>query len=341
MDSKNPFISIIIVNWNGDALLQKCIQSVVSQHYSPIEIIVVDNASHDTSIDVIQHHFPNVTIVKNSYNTGFAKGCNQGTEIAKGEFILFLNTDAWLDSNFFPPLLHEFQNNITIGAIGPKLMRSDGTNTLDSCGSYWSIATWLYHVGYGKDASKSIYNTPKPFFSLKGAVLMVRTQVFKHIGGLDNDFWCYFEETDLCHRLWIAGYSCMYIPSSTAYHMGGATAQKIDNAYIHYHNFKNQLQSFVKNFDISNVLWIIPAHVLIMILISVVWCAQGKFKHALSTYKAIYWVCLHIPLLIQKRRSVQRIRRIPDRAYLPAITINPSFRFFIHSILPNVSYADK
>ena len=105
MAKQTPLVSVVIVNWNGEDLLPTCIQSVVDQQYSSIEIIVVDNASTDSSVQAIARNFPNVTVIQNSFNAGFAQGCNRGAEIARGEFILFLNTDAWLETDFFAPII--------------------------------------------------------------------------------------------------------------------------------------------------------------------------------------------------------------------------------------------
>jgi len=341
MAKQTPLVSVVIVNWNGEDLLPTCIQSVVDQQYSSIEIIVVDNASTDSSVQAIARNFPNVTVIQNSFNAGFAQGCNRGAEIARGEFILFLNTDAWLETDFFAPIIERFQTDPSIAAITPKLLRADDPARLDSCGSLWSVSTWLYHFGYGKDAAEEIYNVPQLFFALKGAVLMIRTSSFRGVGGFDNDFWCYYEETDLCHRLWLAGYTCMYYPKSTAYHQGAATAKKVNNAFIHYHNFKNQLQSFIKNFSLLNLSWILPTHILLMVFLSAAWAMQGKIQHALSGYRAIGWTMQHLRAILKKRNATQKMRRIPDHAYLPLVTSTPSPSFYIHAVIPKVSYADQ
>lgn len=332
MSNTVPLISVVIVNWNGESIIQKCIRSVLDQEYPSLEIIVVDNASTDGSAAMITHQFPSIRLVRNTSNVGFATGSNQGVNQATGEYILFLNTDAWLGKDFFPPLVQEFQRDPKLAAAGPLLLRANDPTLLDTCGSYWTLYTWLYHFGYGKEASRKIYHTPRDFFAIKGAVFIVRKDAFDRVGSFDNDFWCYYEETDLCHRFWIAGYKCRYLPVSTAYHEGGVTSKKFFHARIQFHNFKNQLQSFLKNFSFRSLLWILPVHILFMIGISIVWIIRGKVSIAISPYAAIAWTCYNIRPIVNKRKMVQTTRELADTAFLPYVTKNPSPFFFIHEL---------
>lgn len=336
-----PLISVVIVNWNGSFFIQKCIQSVIDQNRQDIEIIIVDNASTDNSIQIISAEFPTVHIIRNTINTGFAHGCNQGLASAQGCYILFLNTDAWLDQNFFQPLIEKFEQSPNIAAITPRVLRADNPELLDSCGSFWSMTTWLYHIGYSKPAKYSKYNKAKYFFALKGAVFMVKRESIRKVGAFDNSFWCYYEETDLCHRFWIAGFSCLYYPGSQAYHIGGASAAQAPNALFHFHNFKNQLQSFVKNFSLRTLLYVLPTHIILMIGISIIWTLQGKLRHAASIYQAIGWTLYHLPEIVQKRRATQILRIVSDSVYLPRLTKNPSLKYIAHAFFPNITYAEE
>lgn len=302
---------------------------------------MIDNASADASVEIIQAEFPQVQIVRNTTNTGFAHGCNQGIHIARGLYILFLNTDAWLDKDFFQPFIKKFELNPNIAAMMPKLLRADTPTMLDSCGSFWSMTTWLYHVGYSKPAKLDIYNKPKYFFALKGAVFIARHESITKIGGFDNSFWCYYEETDVCHRFLLAGLSCLYYPKSNAYHIGGASAAQTHNALFHFHNFKNQLQSFLKNFSWATLIFVLPIHILLMLGISIIWTFQGKLWHAASVYQAIGWVLYNFPEILQKRYASQMLRKVSDSVYLSSLTKNPSIRYILHAFLPNISYPDE
>ncbi len=341
MSVSNSLISVVIVNWNGETLLRQCLQSVIDQKYAPLEIILVDNASTDASGEIVHKEFPQAHIIQNQTNMGFAHGCNQGLQRASGTYVLFLNTDAWLHQHFFQPLLLRFEKEPALAAIGPKLLNANNPTTLDGCGSFWSITTWLYHVGYLKDASEKTYSKPRYFFALKGAVLLVRREHMERINGFDDSFWCYYEDTDICHRFWLAGLSCIYDPAATAYHIGGASAAHMHNALLHFHNFKNQLQSFIKNFSLSVLAWVLPIHILFMFGISGIWLFQGKIRHATSVYRAIGWTLYHLPEILRKRTIVQHLRTIDDSVYLSSLTKNPSINYIVHNFIPSIKYADE
>lgn len=334
-------ISVVIVNWNGSSFIQKCLKSVVEQQYPSLECIIIDNASTDNSLEIISREFPEAHVIRNTTNTGFAHGCNQGLEQSKGEYVLFLNTDAWLGSNFFQPLLQKIEQEPTIAAIAPKLFQARNPKLLDVCGGFWSTTTWLYHIGYSKDASRPAYNKPTYFFALKGAVLLVRRKHIMKVGAFDDSFWCYYEETDLCHRFLLAGFSCLYYPKSYAYHIGGASAEQVHNALFHFHNFKNQLQSFIKNFSLRTLAWALPIHILLMMGVSVIWVFQGKIRHAGTPLRALWWTMYHISEIIKKRNIVQRIRIAHDSVYLPVLTKNPSLAYIIHAFIPTINYTDE
>lgn len=338
---KTPLVSIIIVNWNGAQWLEKCINSVLDQKDTEHEIIVVDNASTDTSVSLIQSTFPTVQLIQNSDNLGFATGCNIGIQHAKGTYFLFLNTDAWLAPNFFPPLIQEFEKHQEVAAISPKVLNAEDPSKLDNCGSFWSTSTFLYHYGYHQRATKRMYAKPRLFFSLKGAIFFVRRSHLEMVGGFDDDFWCYYEETDLCHRFWLAGFTCLYYPMSIGYHHGGKSAEHIPNEFLMFHNFKNHLQSFIKNFSVWTLAYVLPTNILVLIATSIAWAAQGNIHKSYSAYKAMFWTAQHLPLILKKRKNVQALRKVSDGSFLPPLKKNPPWKYFVKVFILSRTYDDK
>lgn len=320
-------VSIIIVNWNGKKWLKNCLDSISKQSYKTIETIVVDNNSSDGSVEYLKQNYLEVKLICNTSNLGFAPANNIGLKQAKGDYIFFLNNDTIIESNLVEELLSFLSKNPSVASVQPKLVLMDKPTTLDVCGSYWTDSTLLYHYGMLDTSDLPEYNKSMPFFSNKGAAMMVRKEVLDKLGAFDDDFWCYYEETDLCHRIWLCGYECWYHPKVTCFHALGASSNRFMNSYIQYHNFKNKLMSFLKNFELKNLLFIMPIHLLLMIGLSFYWLLTGKIGHFLSIYRAIFWNIKNIKMTLIKRSIIQNIRTNKD-SVIRKVTYNPTLGYY-------------
>lgn len=329
-----PKISIIIVNYNGKKWLNDCLSSIEKQTYTNYEVIFVDNNSFDGSVEYVRKHFSNTKIIENKKNLGFAGGNNAGYKASNGEILLFLNNDTYFDKDFLKEYVKVFDDE-KVAIAQSKLVLTD-ENTIDSCGSFWTDTTFMYYYGNGKNASLDKYNKKFKVFSIKGASFMVRREVIERIGLFDEDFWNYYEETDFCHRAWIAGYQSWYCPNAVCYHAQGGTSLSFPNDYIQYHNFKNKLASFIKNFEVINLIKFIPIFLIFNVFIGFYWLAKGKWKHTLSLYKAFFWNIKNIKNLTQKRKNVQNLRRVSDNTYLEKVTVNPSIKYYYYLLTMNM-----
>lgn len=323
-------ISIIIVNWNGKRWLEKCFDSLAKQTYKSFEVVFVDNASTDDSVEFTEKKYPWVRIVRNDTNAGFAGGNILGFKYIKGEFVLFLNNDTWVTEDYLEKFMDAFRKIPNAGSIQSKMILMNNTERLDVCGSYWTSSSFLYHYGYSQDQGLKKYNTAMPFFSNKGASMMIRKDVLDKIGFLDEDFWSYYEETDLCHRIWIAGYECWYYPEAVMYHAMGGTSLTFHNSYIQFHNFKNKLLSFLKNFEGWTLLRILPVYLFANIALSFFWLAQGKWRHFLALYQSIWWNIIHLSQTIRKRNVIQRFKKRTDKEIFKQVKRNPKLRYYYY-----------
>ncbi len=326
-----PRISIIIVNYNGASWVRSCIDSLLAQTYKDFEIIFVDNASTDNSITLIEKSFKSIKklhIIKHTDNSGFSGGNNIGFRQAKGDYILLLNNDTTVGKSFLSDFLKAFDTIPTASIVQSKIVLMQKPNTIDTCGSFWTNTSLLYHYGNSKAADMPIYNKSFRVFTVKGASVMIKREVIDKIGLFDEDTWCYYEETDFCHRAWLSGFESWYWPQAKVFHAQGGTSLTFSNDFIQFHNFKNKLLSFLKNFEINKLSYIIPAFLLVNVLLSLYWLFQGKFKHSISLYKAIGWNIMHLPKTIQKRHSVQGLRKITDSEYLQFVQKNPKISYY-------------
>lgn len=326
---KNPLVSIIIVNWNGEALLKTLLPSLKKIDYKNFELIIVDNGSKDGSINYAKKVFPKIKIFVNKTNLGFAKANNQGISLAKGELILFLNNDTELTKDFLGILVKRLMADSKMGACQPKILHSEKKGRLDSIGSFLTASGFLYHLGFEAKDTKTLSKEIK-LFSGKGSCLLFKKKLLDKIGGFDEDFFAYFEETDLCWRLWLSGHYLLYLPNSIIYHRGWQTAKKLPLEFINFHSFKNRISTLITNLEIQNLILILPIHITICILIGIFYLTQNKANLSVAIFKALAWNITNLKKTIKKRNFVKRkIRVVKDREILPVIFKNPVLSYYL------------
>ena len=334
-------VSIIITNHNAHRWLAECFASLRRQTYRNFEVIFVDNHSSDESIAFVQANYPETIIVRNERDEGFASGNNIGVRHARGEFVLLLNTDTKVTDTFLDDLLFSFREIPKLGCVQPKLFWLYDPQKLDSCGSYFTMTGFLQHVGNRQQAELPEYNAAFPVLSVKGACMMFRKSLLEKTGGLfDDDYYCYFEETDFCFRVWLAGYECWYYPKASIYHaMGGVTGLQMPNARIQYHSFKNRLTTYLKNLSPWTLVRMLPLHLALNIATSSALLVGAQPRNALAICKALFYALAHLPSTLKKRSFVQQhVRRVSDKAFLPAVTRRFGIAELIRQLYHHVMY---
>lgn len=321
-------VSVIIVNWNGKKWLKACLDSLANQTYKDYEVLFVDNASTDESVRFVESNYPEVIIIKNTANDGFARGNNIALPYANGEYIILLNNDTEVEEDFIERFMGATKIS-NLGCAQAKLVQLSDTDEIDSCGSFWTSSTLLYHYGNGKDSNDKKYNQPMQVFTAKGAAILIPRRVIDEVGLFDEDFWCYYEETDFCHRARIAGYDSWYYPKVTVRHAGGNTSLAFKNDLIQFHNFKNKMLSFLKNFQTHQLLFIIPVYIGVNLALALVWLLTGKPQHTLALSKAFWWNLVNFGNTMKKRRYVQARRQVADREINRQVKRNPRFAYYL------------
>ena len=329
----NPLVSVVIVNWNGKANLRQCLNSLFKVKYSPLEVIVVDNGSTDNSVTLIKEKFPNVKIVEAKKNLGFAKGNNLGYEKSTGDYILFLNNDCIVTDNFLEKLVLYLKKNPVVGIVQPTILfyrpNTIFHNKINSVGSFFLKSGFLYHQDYGKNFVRQKYSKPFEVFSAYGACFLVKKEVIKKVGLFDKDYFAYFEETDLCHRVWLAGYSVMTYPSVHVFHKGAQTSEKLSSTFVQFHSFKNKFYSYLKNLGTYYLLTMLLPHFLISEIGSILYIFFGKPDYAWAIQKAIFWNIVRFKKIIAGRRKVQKnIRKVSDSSFIPKLTRSVGIKYY-------------
>ena len=179
--AETSLVSIIIVNYNGKRWLKACFDSLYRQTYKNFEIIFVDNASKDNSVEFVKENYKKVKVIVNKDNLGFASGNNAGLKEAKGDFVLILNNDTWVKEDLLEKLLQSFVKIPNLCCVQPKILLAEQADKLDLCGSFWTDSTLLYHYGFHKSQTDPKYNNPMPFFSNNGACMLISKKVIDEI----------------------------------------------------------------------------------------------------------------------------------------------------------------
>lgn len=219
-------LSIIIVNWNYERLLRNCLLSIKENPCdAPYEIIVVDNASDDGSRDMLRNEFPEVALIENPVNEGFARANNRGVAAARGRFLLFLNPDTLIRPGALTEPLEFAKRTPDAGGVGIKTLshRNKIQSTAFNAPGIIRMAALLLglnrYVSVSRFKNYSKIMTP---YYVQGSFLLIRKDLFDDVGGFDERFFLYFEDADLCRRVGDAGYRIYHLPQPAIHHFGGS-----------------------------------------------------------------------------------------------------------------------
>ena len=311
-----PKVSIIIVNYNGKELLQKCLDSLLKVNYDNFEIILVDNNSTDGTVEFITKNYPSLIIIKLDSNKGFAEPNNVAAKISKGKYLLFLNNDTVVTPNFISEMVKVMETDKKIAVCQSLLLKPDGS--VDSSGDF------IDHLGVVYN-SKTEIDEIREVSSARGASMLVRSDIFEKLDGFDQKFFVTFEDVDLCWRSWILGYRVLIIPTSIVYHEGGITIKKIKSE-IAFHGFKNQLAMKITNFEpilaMRNMMLFFGIYGIRELKIWLDYTISGSTKLSSTEYedniapkpsfkviaKSIFWILSNYGYLLKKQRTINKNR---------------------------------
>ncbi|MCB0410111.1 MAG: glycosyltransferase family 2 protein [Flavobacteriales bacterium] len=284
-------VAIVILNWNGKEYLQKFLPSVVNHSRDIAKVYVADNASTDDSIDFVKQNYPEIGIIINDKNYGFAKGYNEALKKIKAQYYVLLNSDVEVSENWIQPIIDLMDNDETISACQPKIKDYNRKNHFEYAGAAGGFIDYLgYPLCRGRifnnlEEDKGQYDDVCEIFWATGAAMFVRASIFNELEGLDEHFFAHMEEIDLCWRMKNSGYKIMYCPASVVYHVGGGTLNKI-NPKKTYLNFRNNLFLLHKNLPKKDRFRIILQRLFLDGLAGIKLFFEGKPKHTLAIIKA-------------------------------------------------------
>jgi GT2 family glycosyltransferase len=304
-----PKASIIIVNTNELDDLKRCLPTVLNQQYDEYEILVMDNASTDGSVEYIQEHFPGVRLIENGDNLGYAGANNAGFANATGDVLAVLNPDTTVEPDWLSELVRALESSPNAGLATSKVLLMDDTNRINACGNQITFAGITVCRGLGQPADS--YNQLEAVSAVSGAAFAIKRSVLEQIGPFDDGFFIYYEDTDLSLRAALAGYRCLYVPGSIAYH---DYALRL-SGWKFFLEERNRLLSWLKVFRWGTLVALLPTLLLAEVLAWGYALLHGP-DHLRSKARSYIWIITHRQQIAAARRQTQALRRVGDRRLL-------------------------
>ena len=319
---KRPKVAVVVVNWNGQQFLDRCLSTLLAQTVKPYEIIFVDNASSDASLDVVRR-YPSVRVLAQTENLGFARGNNVAiTEAAAGsEWIALINPDAFPDPHWLEALLWAARDNPAYDVFGSKLVKAADLAVLDGVGDVYHMSGLVWRERHGVPQQEGDL-VAREIFSPCAAAALYRRQALVDAGGFDEDYFCYVEDVDLGFRLRLAGHKAMYVPDAVVHHVGSATTGGKHSDFSVYHGHRNLVWTYVK--DMPGILFwlLLPLHVAMNLVTLMVFALRGQGRVIL---RAKWDAIKGLPKMWRKRQTIQSAR---------VATVSKIWRYLDKRIVP-------
>ncbi len=322
-------LAVVILNWNGEALLKSYLPKVV-QYTPDTSIYVIDNASNDGSVAMLKDAFPNVTIIENSENLGFAGGYNRGLEFVDEEVYCLLNSDVEVTPNWTEPILELFKDKREVGIAQPKILDLKNKGHFEYAGAGGGF---LDKFGYpfcrgrifqALEKDEGQYDDITEVFWATGACMFIRKGLFKELNGFDERYFAHQEEIDLCWRAKNRGNRVYYVGLSHVYHLGGFTL-KNSNPNKTFLNFRNSLFSIVKNLPIQHSLPLIFMRLVLDGIAAFRFLTQLKPMHSLAILRAHISFYRYFGEMYRKREKA----KIPLKYHMVTSIV---WSHFVHGI---------
>jgi hypothetical protein len=311
-----PQIAIVILNWNGQKLLEEFLPVVIANsNISGVRVVVADNASADGSVAFVKEHYPNVEVIVLDCNYGFAGGYNRALALIEADYYLLLNSDVAPAEGWMEALVMAVNKYPDAAVFSPKLLSYREPHLFEYAGAAGGfIDKYGFPFCRGRlfnaiETDERQYDTESDIFWASGAAFLIKSSLYREVGGLDEDFFAHMEEIDLCWRLKNRGYRVVYVPKSAVYHVGGATLHQ-SHPQKTFLNFRNNLSLLCKNLP--------PQKLAVRLFLRMALDGIAAVKFLLSLEFGFFWAVLrahlsfyhHLPQLLKKRNGLKAYKLV-------------------------------
>jgi GT2 family glycosyltransferase len=324
--------SIIIVNYNGRAHIDRCLRSLEEGGRYGYEVIVVDNASDDGSAEHVAGSYPHVRLIRNESNRGFGAGNNAGARLARGKYFAFLNPDTEVQPGWLEALMVALEHNPKAGLATALVLLMADPDRVNACGNDMHLTGLTLCRGMG--ARRDAFCAPAAVGAASGAAFAMRRDLFEALGGFDESFFLYVEDSDLSLRARLAGHRLLCVPEAVVYHdyrlqFGPQKA---------YYQERNRLLMLLKAFRWRTLLVLAPALALGEV---VTWgfLLLRQRRQAGGKWRAYRWIASHWDEVLKSRRRTQALRRVRDRDLILGLTHRLAFEQTGEGLVPRLAHA--
>jgi GT2 family glycosyltransferase len=321
---------VIVVNTNDRHHLEKCLPSLLAQDYPDFEVLIVDNASSDGSPSWLAEAFPTVKVIRNRENLGYTGANNAGVRQATGRYVAIMNPDTSVEQDWLTEIIRVLEADPDAGVATPKIVMMGDPQRINTCGNdlHFTGLTLCRGLGAHRDAFSGVSEVS----AVSGAAFVMSRELFEGLGGFDEEFFLYMEDTDLSWRTRLAGYRCLCVPSSVVLH---DYALRFGPRKVFYQE-RNRYQMWLKGWRWGTWCVLLPA----LLLAEVVTWAFVLFRQpgqARNKLRAYAWIVRHWGDIMARRRRTQALRRVPDRELLAGCTWRLNLAQFDRGVLGRAS----
>ncbi|MCR5222039.1 MAG: glycosyltransferase family 2 protein [Lachnospiraceae bacterium] len=283
-------VTVIIPNYNGDAYIENCLQSLKKQTFRDFEILIIDNASEDHSADYIVAHYPEIPLIRLSQNFGFSRAVNEGIKRTKSPYLILLNNDTVCDPHFVEELYQAIAKDKKIFSVSSKMLQMYAPEKIDGAGDLYCALGWAF--ARGKDRSKALYEKESKVFSACAGAAIYRRDLFEQIGYFDEFHFTYLEDVDVGYRARIMGYENRYTPKAIVYHAGsGATGSRYNPFKVRI-AARNSWYVIYKNMPALQIFINLPFLLIGFGIKALFFICKGYGREYLSGMKRGYLMCV-------------------------------------------------
>lgn len=304
-------IAVVILNYNGEKFLEEFLPTVI-EHSKNATVYVADNCSTDNSVDFLKQNFPDVRLIINTENGGFAKGYNDALKHVQADYYVLLNSDIEVTANWIQPCVDLLESDKSIAGLQPKIIAHHDKTKFEhagAAGGYLDNDFFPFCQGRIFDEVETDtgqYSLSHEVFWASGACLFMRAELYHELGGLDESFFAHMEEIDLCWRIKQQGHKIYYCADATVYHVGGGTLN-YNSPKKTFLNFRNSLYMITKNYD-GNLFFKILKRLLLDGLAGSMFILKLQFKHFWAVLSAHFAFYRNLGQLLKKRKAIKLAR---------------------------------
>jgi len=331
-----PFFSILILLWQSEQYLQRCLQSLLEQTFTDFEVILLNNGGSQPPDPEVLANFRDLTLkqIYSENNLGFAGGNNLAARSAAGEYLVLLNSDAFPEPNWLE-ILHQAAQTHPGHCFASRLLQADNSAFLDGEWNVYHASGLTWRKNHNRSAAKST-TSPRLVMSACAAASAYPRTAFEQAGGFDEDFFAYMEDLDLDMRLQLAGHPFLYLPEATVGHVGsGSTGYRSD--FATYYGQRNLIWAFVKNMPGFLFYLLLPVHIFfnLLYLFTGIFLPSGK-----TLFRGKRDALLGLSVMLKKRRAIQAQRKITPLQFAKLLDWNP-FSPLVKIFVRKVSLKDR